>query len=138
VPKKDEVQEEVSKMKNLQIKTSIEKETTLNFPVLYDSRTKEAFLMHVMVVLDAIKKRAHFMDYEEAQKAYIEQKEAMKSAKDGLAWFDGASKGLGKFEQEIEESQESQGESQGSRDKVQGSQWSNQAAQRPHEGKFPS
>jgi hypothetical protein len=33
VPKKDEVQEEVSKMKNLQIKTSIKKDTTLNFPV---------------------------------------------------------------------------------------------------------
>jgi hypothetical protein len=31
-PKKDEVQEELSKLKNLQIKTSIEKDTTLNFP----------------------------------------------------------------------------------------------------------
>jgi hypothetical protein len=33
MPKKDEVQEEVSKMINLQIKTSIEKDTILNFPV---------------------------------------------------------------------------------------------------------
>jgi hypothetical protein len=33
VPKKDEVQEEVFKMKNLQIKTSIKKNTTLNFPM---------------------------------------------------------------------------------------------------------
>jgi hypothetical protein len=44
VPEKDEVQEEVSKMKNLQIKTSIKKDTTLNFPDWYDNRTKEAFL----------------------------------------------------------------------------------------------
>ncbi len=33
VPKKDEIQEEVSKMKNLQIKMLIKKDTTLNFPV---------------------------------------------------------------------------------------------------------
>ncbi len=32
MPEKDEVQEEVSKMKNLKIKTSIKKDTTLNFP----------------------------------------------------------------------------------------------------------
>jgi hypothetical protein len=62
VPKKDEVQEEVSKMKNLQIKTSIEKDITLNFPVWYDNGTKEAFLMHVMAVLAVIKKRGHFKD----------------------------------------------------------------------------
>ena len=42
VPEKDEVQEEVSKMKNLQIKTSIKKDTTLNLPVWCDNRTKEA------------------------------------------------------------------------------------------------
>jgi hypothetical protein len=31
--KKDKVQEEVSEMKNLQIKTSIKKDTTINFPM---------------------------------------------------------------------------------------------------------
>jgi hypothetical protein len=31
VPNKDEVQEEVKKLRNLQIKTPLEKETTLNF-----------------------------------------------------------------------------------------------------------
>jgi hypothetical protein len=41
VPEKDEIQEEVSKMKNLQIKTSIKKDTTLNFPVWYDNGTKK-------------------------------------------------------------------------------------------------
>ncbi len=30
------------------------------------------------VVLDAIKKRGHFKDYEDAQKAYVEKKEAAK------------------------------------------------------------
>ena len=62
VPVKDEVQEEVSKMKNLQIKMSIEKDITLNFPMRYDNRTKEVFLMHAMAVLDAIKKCGHFRD----------------------------------------------------------------------------
>ncbi len=33
MPVKDEVQEEVTKMRNLQIKTSLEKDTALNFPV---------------------------------------------------------------------------------------------------------
>ena len=62
VPVKDEVQEEVSKMRNLQIKTLLEKDTTLNFPVWHKNGTREAFLMHVMAVLDAIKKRGHFKD----------------------------------------------------------------------------
>jgi hypothetical protein len=33
VPTKDEVQEEVTRLRNLKIKTTIEKDTTLNFPV---------------------------------------------------------------------------------------------------------
>jgi hypothetical protein len=93
MPIKDEVQEEVSKMQNLQIKTSLEKDTTLNFPVWYDSGTKEAFLMHVTVVLDAIKKYGHFKDYKKAQKAYVEHKQAVKSAKASLALLDRTSKG---------------------------------------------
>jgi hypothetical protein len=84
-------------MKNLQIKTSIKKDTTLNFPVWYNNGTKEAFLMHVKVVLDAIKKRGNFKDYNDTQKAYLEQKEAVKSAKAGLAFLDGASQGSGKL-----------------------------------------
>jgi hypothetical protein len=62
MPIKDEVQEEVSKMRNLQIKTLIEKDTMLNFPVWHNIRTKEAFLMHVTAVLDAINKCGHFKD----------------------------------------------------------------------------
>jgi hypothetical protein len=60
------------KMRNLKIKTTIEKDTTLNFPLWHKKGTREAFLMHVMVVLDAIKKRGTFKDYEKAQKAYVE------------------------------------------------------------------
>jgi hypothetical protein len=98
VPEKDEVQEEVSKMKHLQIKMSIEKDTNLKFPVWYDNGTKEAFLMHVTAVLDVIKNRSHFKDYMDAQKECVEQKEAVRSAPAGLALLDGASdtRNLGK------------------------------------------
>ncbi len=70
IPKKDKVQEEVSKLQNLQIKTLLKKDTTLNFLVWHENGTHEAFLMHVTVVLDAMKKRGHFKDYNRAQKAY--------------------------------------------------------------------
>ncbi len=73
-PKKDKVQEEVAKLQNFQIKTSLEKDTTLNFPVWHENGTCEAFLMHVMAVLDAMKKCGHFKDYDRAQKAYEEAK----------------------------------------------------------------
>jgi hypothetical protein len=41
--------------------------------------------MHVMAVLDAIKKRGHFKDYEKAQEAHMESKQAVDSARAGLA-----------------------------------------------------
>jgi hypothetical protein len=96
VPIKDEVQEEVSKTQNLQIKTSLEKDTTLNFLVWHKNGTREAFMMHVMAALDAIKKRGHFKDYEKAQKAYVENKQAVESARAGLALLDGTGGGLRK------------------------------------------
>jgi hypothetical protein len=92
VPKKDEVQEEVSK---IQVRTLVEKDTTLNFPMWYNNGIKVAILMHVMAILDAIKKRGRFKDYNEAQAAYMEQKEAVKSAKASLSLLDGASKRSG-------------------------------------------
>jgi hypothetical protein len=95
MPVKDEVQEEVSKMRNLQIKTLLEKDTTLNFPVWHNNGP--TFLMHVTAVLDAIKKCGHFKNYKKAQKAYVEHKQAVKSSKAGLALLDGTSKGLGKL-----------------------------------------
>jgi hypothetical protein len=72
IPEKDEVQEELAKMQNLQIKTLLEMGMTLHFPVWRKNGTREAILMHVMVVLDALKKRGTFKDYEKAQQAYVE------------------------------------------------------------------
>jgi hypothetical protein len=43
IPKKDKVQEEVGRLRNLQIKTSLEKDTTLNFLVWHENGTKEGF-----------------------------------------------------------------------------------------------
>jgi hypothetical protein len=85
VPTKDEVQEEVTKLRNFEVKTTIEKDTTLNFLVWHKNGTREAFLMHVTVVLDAIKKRGHFHDYKKAEKAYGEAKKAVESARVGLS-----------------------------------------------------
>jgi hypothetical protein len=63
IPKKDKIQEEVARLLcQLQIKTSLEKDTTLNFPLWQENGTREAFLMHVTAVLDAMQKRGHFID----------------------------------------------------------------------------
>ncbi len=92
-PKKDKVQEEVAKLQILQIKTLLEKDTTLNFPVWHENGTREAFLMHVTVVLEAMKKRGHFKDYNRAQKAYEEARKAAELAEAGLALLEGTSAG---------------------------------------------
>jgi hypothetical protein len=83
VPRKDEVQEEVSRLRNLDIKTTIEKDTTLNFLVWQENGTREAFLM--TAVLDVIKKRGHFYDYKKAEKVHEEARKAIESARAGLA-----------------------------------------------------
>jgi hypothetical protein len=49
--------------------------------------------MHVMAVLDAMKKRGHFNNYNRAQKAYEEAKKAAESAEAGLALLEGTSAG---------------------------------------------
>ncbi len=94
IPDKDKVQEEVTKLRNLQIKTSLEKDTTLNFLVWHENGTREAFLMHVTAILDAMKKRGHFKDYFRAQKAYEEAKKMAESAEAGLALLKGTSAGM--------------------------------------------
>jgi hypothetical protein len=94
IPKKDKVQEEVAKLRNLQIKTSLEEDTTLNFPVWHKNGTQEAFLMHVTVVLDAMKKRGHFKDYNRVQKAHDGAKKAADLAEAGLALLDEISAGM--------------------------------------------
>ncbi len=50
---------------------------------------REAFLMHVTAVLDAIKKNGHFYDYEKAEKVHREARKAIESARAGLALLDG-------------------------------------------------
>jgi hypothetical protein len=76
-------------MQNLQIKTSLDKDTTLHFPLWCKNGTREAFLMHVTAVLDALKKRGTFKDYKKAQKAYVEAKKAVELAEAGLALLKG-------------------------------------------------
>jgi hypothetical protein len=80
-------------LQNLQIKTLLEKDTTLNFPVWHENVTRETFLMHVTVVLGTMKKRGHFKDYNRAQKAYEEAKKAAELAKAGLVLLKGTSAG---------------------------------------------
>ncbi len=46
-----------------------------------------------MVVLDAIKKRGTFKDYEKAQKAYVKANKAAELAEASLALLDGTSTG---------------------------------------------
>jgi hypothetical protein len=48
--------------------------------------------MHVTVVLDAMKKRGHFSDYNKAKKAHKEAAKAAESAEAGQALFEGTSK----------------------------------------------
>jgi hypothetical protein len=93
IPKKDKVQQEVAKLRNLQIKNSLEKDTTFNFLVWHENGAQEAFLMHVMAVPDAMKKCGHFKDYDRAQKAHDEAKKAAELAEAGLALLDGTSAG---------------------------------------------
>jgi hypothetical protein len=45
--------------------------------------------MHVTVVLDAIKKRGHFQDYEKAEKVHKEAKKAIESARAALSLLNG-------------------------------------------------
>ncbi len=92
VPEKDEVQDKVSKMRNMEIKTTIEKDTTMNFPVWQENGTREAFLMHVTAVLDAIKKRGHFGDYDKAALKYKEASKAIGSARAGLSILEDTAK----------------------------------------------
>ncbi len=88
VPTKDEVQDEVAKLRNLKIKTTIKKDTMLNFLVWHKNGTREAFLMHVTAVLNAIKKHGHFNNYKKAEKDYKEAKKAVESARAALSLLD--------------------------------------------------
>ncbi len=58
---------------------------TLNFAVWQENGTREAFLMNVTAVLDAIKKRCHLDDHEKAVGQYEKAKEAVETARAGLS-----------------------------------------------------
>jgi hypothetical protein len=62
-------------MQSLEIKTAIEKDTTLNFAVWQENRTCDAFLMHV----------GHLDNYKKAPYTYEKAKKAAESARAGLA-----------------------------------------------------
>jgi hypothetical protein len=89
VPTKDKVQDEVAKLRNLKIKTMIEKDMTLNFLVWRKNGIRKAFLMHVTAVLDAIKKHGHFYNYKKAAKDHEESMKAIESARAALSLLDG-------------------------------------------------
>jgi hypothetical protein len=89
LPTKDEVQEEVFRLRNIKIKTTNEKDTTLNFPVWQENGTWEAFLMYVTAVLDTIKKRGPFYDYEKAEAVHEAAKKSVESSRAGLSLLDG-------------------------------------------------
>jgi hypothetical protein len=93
IPEKDKVQEEVSKLQNLQIKTSLEKDITLKFLVWHENGIREAFLMQVMAVLETMKKHGHFKDYDRVQKAYEEATKVAELVEAGLALLKGTSAG---------------------------------------------
>jgi hypothetical protein len=81
---KNEVQDEVARMQSMEIKTTLEKDTMLNFAVWQENGIRKAFLMHVTAVLNAIKKLGHLDDYEKAVWQYEKSKEAVESARAGL------------------------------------------------------
>jgi hypothetical protein len=85
MPEKDKVQDKVAKMRSMEIKTTIEKDTTLNFPVWQENGTRKAFLMHVTAIIDVIKKRGHFEDYDKARYTWEQARSAAESARAGLA-----------------------------------------------------
>jgi hypothetical protein len=96
VPVKDEVQDDVARMQSLEIKTTIKKDTTLNFLVWQENGTREAFLMHVTAVLNAIKKRGHLDNYKKAAWVYEKAKKAVESARAGLALLEEAGENVKK------------------------------------------
>ncbi len=87
----------------MEIETTIEKDTTLNFPVWQENETSEGFLMHVTGVLDAIKKRGHFEDYDKAAWKYQEASKAIASARAGLSLLEESKKKANKVKKKQKE-----------------------------------
>ncbi len=103
MPVKDKVQDEVARMQSMEIKTTLKNDTMLNFAVWQKNRTREAFLMHLTAVFDAIKKHGHLDDYEKATWQYEKSKEAMETARAGLSLL---GEGLRKLSKEKKKTKE--------------------------------
>jgi hypothetical protein len=65
--------------------------------------TRKAFLMQVTAVLNAIKKRGHFYDYEKAAKNHEESTKAVESARAALSLLDGPGAKATKAHKKIKE-----------------------------------
>ncbi len=103
VPVKDKIQAQVARILNMEIKTTIEKDSTLNFPVWQENGTREGFLMHMTAVLDTIKKRGHFLDYDKAAFKYKEASKAIVSAMAGLSLLEESEKKANKVKKKQKE-----------------------------------
>ncbi len=103
MPVKDEVQDEVARMRSMEIKTTIKKDTSLNFSVWQENGTREAFLMHVTAVIDAIKKLGHLVDYEKVAWECEQAKEAVESARAGLSLMEESVRKLNKEKKKTKE-----------------------------------
>jgi hypothetical protein len=87
VPEKDPVQETVSLLKSGQsLKTTIGADAELCLPN-WHCGTREAFLLHVSLALNTIKKQGTFKAYKEAHEAYVEQRDVAKQAKADMSLF---------------------------------------------------
>jgi hypothetical protein len=85
VPEKDPIQETVSSLKSDQsLKTTIGVDAELHLPI-WHCGTRKAFLMHVNLALNAIKKRGTSKAYKGAHEVYVEKRKVAKQAKAALA-----------------------------------------------------
>jgi hypothetical protein len=90
MPEKDPIQETVSALKSDQsLKTTIREDTELHLSI-WHCGTRKAFLMHVSMAVNAIKKQGTFKAYKEACEAYVEQRKVAKQAKANLAIINAA------------------------------------------------
>ena len=82
----------------------------LTFPIWQGNGTRKAFLMHVIAVLDTIKKRGHFGDYDKAALKYQEAREAIESARAGLTLLEDTAKKASKEKRKKQKEKLKEGE----------------------------
>ncbi len=89
---------------------TFEKDTTLNFPVWQENRTRDGFLMHLQAVLDAIKKSGHLEDYDKAAWKFQEASKAIASARAGLSLLEETVKKASKEKKKKQKGKSKEGE----------------------------